>query len=90
MPIAKKYLPDDINLKSVTRELLFTVSNINNIQIFSHISPEKYVKIYDSYKAKLTSREYNKIESIIKLKSRKILLKKFLDTFHRRRKINYI
>ena len=59
IPEAFYYLPDDINLKNIKRNLLFTVRNIYNFQILEHVSPERYVNIYDAYKKNLATKEYN-------------------------------
>lgn len=39
--------------------MLFTVRLIYNFQILEHVSPERYVNIYDAYKKKLATKEYS-------------------------------
>ena len=65
VPDAKFYIPDDINPKYLSRDLLFSVSLFffiiySSIQILETVAPQRYVYLYTQYKEKLASRGMKK------------------------------
>lgn len=65
IPESQEFLPDDINLLSISREYLLSVSLFNIKFIFLQqnletVAPAKYVELYNSYKNKLSEKTTKK------------------------------
>ena len=57
---AKKYLPDDANIKNLTRDYLLSVRFYIIFQLFSYIDPNGYCNMYNAYKIKMAQRLHKK------------------------------
>ena len=53
----RDYIPDNIALKSLTRDYLLSVSFILIFQLIAYLSPNKYTQLYELYKTKLQEKE---------------------------------
>ena len=53
----KYYLPDNILLKSISRDYFLSVSFNLNFQLIAYVSPNTYTQLYELYKMKLQQKE---------------------------------
>ena len=59
-PAYKQYLPDNISIKSLSRDYILSVSTIFLFQIIAYYSPNTYSKLYELYKVKALEKETKK------------------------------
>lgn len=59
-PSYKLYLPDGIELKSLTRDYILSVSNIFNSQLIAYLTPNIYSNLYELFKTKTKQKETKK------------------------------
>ena len=57
-----EYLPDNVELEGLTKDLLFSVSILFIFQLIAHIEPELYANLYDLYKKKTAENVMRKWE----------------------------
>lgn len=58
--IYPSYLPDSVNLKSLSRDYLLSVSLFITFQIIAYLSPNVYSNLYELYKSKSKENEYKR------------------------------
>ena len=58
--IYQSYLPDNINLKSISRDYILSVSVFITFQIIAYLTPNIYSNLYELYKTKSQQNEYKK------------------------------
>ena len=57
------YLPDNVKLECLKKDLLFSVSNFLNLQLIAFIEPGVYANLYKLYKKKTVENVLNKWEN---------------------------
>ena len=59
-PNYKLYLPDNIEIKSLSRDYILSVSFLFYFQLIAYLTPNVYSKLYELYKEKAKQNEVKK------------------------------